>query len=97
MWRKRKAVVLKEMGNWAGAEPDARVHERKRLWACSWLWRATGSSTQRKEPGKYPRLFTEAEIQRSLWKIFPKHSLTKRDDPFQGMAKAKIRLLYSAL
>lgn len=45
--------------------------------------------------GRYPHLFTEAEIWRSLWKVFPRHS--KRDDPFQRTAKAKIRLLYSAL
>lgn len=47
--------------------------------------------------GKYPRFFAEAERWRSLWKGSPKHSKTKRDDPFWRTAKARIKLLYSAL
>lgn len=59
--------------------------------------RARAAAHGGRSRGKYPHLFTEAEIWRSPWKVLPRHSKTKRGDPFQRMAKAKIRLLCSAL
>lgn len=97
VWRKKKEVVLKEMGNCEGLVHKDRVIKEK-AWGLVHIHGGLQAAAYvGRSQGKYPRLFTEAEMWTSLWKVFPKHPKRKRDDSFQRISKTEVRLLYSAL